>query len=87
MQPPPLPEPDTVTLLPVVSSMLRYIGYARKSRRMYVCFVSGLGYCYLDVPLEVFQLVERAQSIGEAMNRLIVGRYTHEGPFVLPELI
>jgi uncharacterized radical SAM superfamily protein len=59
-------------LTPVKSSMLRAVGYDRKTREMEVVFHSGGSYRYQNVPLSKYSDMLNAESIGTYMQEHII---------------
>lgn len=66
--------PSNVDMVPVVSSNIRAIGYAKDFRRLYVAFSDGTAYRYEDVPKDVFEAFLAAPSKGKFLWSAIRGR-------------
>ena len=60
---------------PVSSSTLRSVGYSPRSATLEVEFTSGDVYRYFDVPIEVFDSLMSAGSLGRYFNARIRDRY------------
>jgi len=65
-------------LKPVVSEMLRLVGYDSKLRILEVIFNSGDRYRYKGVPASKYEEMMKAESIGQYMHKNIIGRYDYE---------
>ena len=59
----------------VQSSSIEAIGYDSDTRELFVRFVGGKVYAYLDVDEQVFQQLLMANSKGSYVNREIKRRY------------
>ncbi|CAN5750535.1 hypothetical protein BH11PSE3_BH11PSE3_23710 [soil metagenome] len=57
------------------SSVIRFYRYDAAKRELVVIFTSGLKYRYSDVPAEIHNGLEDAESKGEFFNRQIRDRY------------
>ena len=64
-----------VVRFPVSSSVISQIGYDRVSSTLLVEFRTGRVYEYSGVPLDVFDELKNARSVGEQFNREIRDRY------------
>jgi len=58
------------------SSAIRAVRYAATEQVLTVTFADGSRYNYAGVPAAVAEELEKAESKGEAFNRLIKGKYT-----------
>ena len=63
----------------VDSSTMESVGYDRSTRELFVRFVGGRLYAYLDVDEHVFQELLLAGSKGSYFNREIKPRYQFSG--------
>ena len=64
-----------IPLIEVKSSVLLAIGYEQVSETLRVIFTSGSEYRYTGVPIQVYQNLCNAESIGREFNRTIRNRY------------
>lgn len=66
-----------VQMTPVEGSKsISAIGYDHNSRELSIRYASSsYVYTYQDVPAEVWQQIEAAESIGAAVGKLVRGRY------------
>ena len=62
----------------VSSSNLTHIGW--RDELMFVRFKHGKTYVYQDVPLDVFNQVVDAPSVGKAFHQLVKDTYQFTGP-------
>ena len=62
----------------VESEMLRLVGYDAALRILEVVFNSGDRYRYKQVPPSRYQALMRARSIGQYMQKHIIGHYEYE---------
>jgi hypothetical protein len=53
------------------SSVIRDFQYRPQERALYVTFVSGIRYRYLEVPLQTYEAMRASFSKGEYFNRHI----------------
>lgn len=60
----------------VPSSNLDAIGY--RLGKLYVRFKSGASYVYDKVPYDIFDALEKAESVGQAFHRLVKGKYHYD---------
>jgi len=67
--------PSAASWVAVRSSNLRAVRYEPDQRRLFVEFVSGQVYGYLDVPSTVYDALLRAGSKGSYLARWIKPRY------------
>ena len=67
----------------VSSSNVRSMAYDPESRRMSVRFRNGGTYFYNDVPLDVFERVRGAESVGGALHNEVKGVYDYRRVGVL----
>jgi len=65
-------------MIPVASSNVESIGYDEQQQILYVRFLSGTTYKYLNVPLIEFEQLKNAPSIGSYMHRNIKSFYPYE---------
>lgn len=70
----------------VVSSTIERIGY--QDGTLYVQFKSGVAYSYEGTPYDIYQMLEKAESVGSTFHRQVKGRYRYtrldRDPFALP---
>lgn len=59
----------------VSSSAVRRVDYDEESRELYVTFTDGDKYAYLNVPLDVYDELLDAPSVGAYVNRRIKPHY------------
>jgi hypothetical protein len=64
-------------LIPVQSSSIRRVGYEEDRRILYVQFIDGDLYEYVDVPLEDVIDLLHAESIGGFVNTRIKPNYDY----------
>ena len=64
---------------PVISSNVESIGF--KDGTMRVQFKNKSLYHYYNVPVETFDGVKKSQSVGSALNRLVIPQYKGEQVF------
>lgn len=57
------------------STVVSAFSFDETTKRLRVEFVSGLVYEYMDVPKEVFNLMQRATSKGAFLNTHIKGKF------------
>jgi len=67
-----------MTLQPVQSEMLNYVGYDAKAQILEVIFNTGDRYRYLEVPQSDYEGLMSAESIGKYMHKYIIEHYDHE---------
>jgi KTSC domain len=67
--------PARIDRLPVESTSLASMGFAKEARVLEIEFRSGAIYRYFDVPQNVFEELKRAQSIGRYFAQSIRGKY------------
>lgn len=60
---------------PVVSSNLAAVAYSPDFARMYIRFISGDVYAYLDIPESVYQGLLAAGSKGKYLHRHVKGAF------------
>lgn len=60
------------------SSVIRTYAYDEHSRRLDVCFVSGLRYSYTEVPKSIIEGLQAAPSLGRFFTEHIRDRYPCE---------
>ena len=65
----------------VESSNIDAVGHDLNTQTLKVAFQSGGVYEYANVPLEVFQEILQAESVGKTFNRLVKSNPT-QYPFV-----
>ncbi|HSE16902.1 MAG TPA: KTSC domain-containing protein [Pyrinomonadaceae bacterium] len=65
-------------LKPVDSEMLVAAGYDQKSHSLYAVFRTGETYRYKNVPSFIYELLLKADSIGQFMHRYVLGRFDYE---------
>lgn len=72
----------------VNSSNIKRIGY--REGTLYIAFKSGDVYSYDEVPLEVYEQLAAAESVGQAFHKLIKNVFNHSkveyDPFPAPLL-
>jgi len=59
------------------STAIRNLFYDPAKRELWVTFVSGRRYLYAEVPLEIFDAFNTAESRGAFFNREIRDRYAY----------
>ena len=64
-----------IPLIEVQSSVILAVGYEQISETLRVIFNSGSEYRYTGVPIQVYQNLCNAESIGREFNRTIRNRY------------
>ena len=64
-----------IPLIEVQSSVILAVGYEQISETLRVIFNSGSEYRYTGVPIQVYQNLCNAKSIGQEFNRTIRNRY------------
>ena len=64
-----------IPLIEVQSSVILAVGYEQVSETLRVIFNSGSEYRYTGVPIQVYQNLCNAESIGREFNRTIRNRY------------
>jgi len=69
---------ENIEMIPVASSNVESIGYDEQQQILYVRFLSGTTYKYLNVPLIEFEQLKNAPSIGSYMHRNIKSFYPYE---------
>ena len=57
------------------SSMLSSISYSEVNKELIVVFNSGGMYIYMNVPLEIYEEMEKADSVGRYFLANIKGQY------------
>lgn len=62
-------------MIPVRSSAIAAVGYDPATRRMKIAFKQGRTYDFCGVPLEVYQGLINAGSVGSYYDRVIRDRY------------
>ena len=68
----------TLRLNPVESEMLELVGYDEELRVMEVVFNTGEKYRYKEVPASEYEGLISADSIGQYMQKNIIGHYEYE---------
>lgn len=58
------------------STVIRKFTYDSEKERLYVTFLSGKVYVYLNVPEDVYEEMKAAFSKGKFLNENIKGKYT-----------
>ena len=74
---PPANHPSQGRVPPVASSAIQRIEYDRETRTLFVIFVDGDSYAYLEVPEPVQQAFMLAESKGRFFAEAIRDRYKH----------
>ena len=64
-----------IPLIEVQSSVILAVGYEQVSETLRVIFNSGSEYRYTGVPIQVYQNLCNAKSIGQEFNRTIRNKY------------
>jgi Ca2+-binding EF-hand superfamily protein len=64
-------------LTPVKSSMLRAVGYDRKTNEMEVVFNTGDAYRYENVPLSNYSDLLKAKSKGTYMQEHVINMFSY----------
>ena len=67
-----------IEMFPVASSRITEIGYARHTATVYVRFTDGFSWCYMNVPVDVWEQFVASPSKGSFINETLNG-YPH-GP-------
>jgi len=68
---------ENVTLVDVVSSQLKSIGYNKETSTLYVVFKNtGITYKYDDVPESVYNTLLTSSEVGKTFNSLVKGIYS-----------
>lgn len=62
---------------PVDSTSIAAIGYDEDSQTLQVEFVRGASYQYFDVPLQIFEGMRDAPSVGQYLNQQVRGVYRY----------
>ncbi|WP_343304316.1 KTSC domain-containing protein [Chitinophaga niabensis] len=57
------------------STVIKNFSYDNKKSRLYVTFLSGKVYAYLNVPEHVYEEMKMALSKGKYLNEYIKGKY------------
>ena len=57
------------------STVIKRFSYDSKKSRLYVTFLSGKVYAYLNVPEDVYEEMRAAFSKGKYLNEHIKGKY------------
>jgi len=60
----------------VSSSMVNAVGYDKKNQTLCVDFNGGKTYEYYDVPIEVYEGLADAGSVGRYLNSEVKGKYS-----------
>ena len=63
--------------IPVVSSNLSRIRYDQESNTLEIEFQGGRVYQYFDVPVQVFEGLRNADSLGQYFSKNIKGYYRY----------
>lgn len=66
---------ETMNMIPVRSSAIRAVGYDPASLRLKILFMQGHSYDFCGVPVQVYQGLMSARSIGSYYNSFIKDRY------------
>jgi hypothetical protein len=61
----------------VKSSQIKAIGYDTETNELYVDFNNGTTYKYLNVELEVFETMCKAESVGKYLGSFIKNVYEY----------
>ena len=64
-------------MIPVSSSQISYIGYNTEDGNLYVTFSNKHTFRYNKVPLEVYNELKDASSVGKYFNANIKNSYTN----------
>ena len=64
-----------IPLIEVQSSVILAVGYEQISETLRIIFTSGSEYRYTGVPIQVYQNLCNAESIGQEFNRTIRNKY------------
>ncbi len=64
-------------MVPVSSSSIAAIGYDEDSQTLQVEFNRGTLYQYFDVPQQIFDELQQANSVGTFLNEHIKGIYRY----------
>lgn len=70
-------EPSYITRRVTVtdSSNIKSVGYAPRSKTLYVAFMHSGSYSYFNVPSIVFGELVSAESVGKHFSQFVRGRY------------
>lgn len=63
-------------MIPVTSSNVKSVGY--DAGNLYVDFLNGGRYRYLDVPIDLYDGILKAESVGKYLNTHIKPTYRYE---------
>lgn len=63
------------TMLKVVSSQISDVGYDLTTRELFVTFKNGSTYKYSNIPLDEYNSLLKAESIGKYFSENIKGNY------------
>ncbi|GBU25375.1 hypothetical protein R83H12_02018 [Fibrobacteria bacterium R8-3-H12] len=67
-----------VEMIKVSSSNVREIGYDEVNKTLYVKFLSNSLYVYNGVPIDKFDGLKNASSVGSYLHRNIKDRYSYK---------
>ena len=60
------------------SSAITSLVYCCDKKELYVSFISGIEYCYTNVPHEKYISLKYSDSIGKYFNKFIKNEYDHK---------
>ena len=65
-------------MIPVTSSNIESIGYDEQNEQVYIRFLNGSLYVYKGVPLQEFENLLNASSLGSYLHRSYKNVYPYE---------
>lgn len=65
----------SVSMYPVSSSQISYIGYDKDKQILYITFTNNTTYQYQDVSIKTFEELRNASSVGKYFNANIRGSF------------
>ena len=65
-------------MISVSSSNIESVGYEEETQEVYVKFLNGSTYKYLGVPINVYNALLTAPSVGQYLNKNIKPLYNFE---------
>ena len=69
---------NNIKWIDVESSNVNAIGYNENNQEVYIRFNNGTTYKYSNVPIQEFEGLKNAPSIGSYLHRNIKGSYPYE---------
>lgn len=64
-----------IAMIPVISSLITYYGYDYKNKILFITFLQGATYKYLDVPLNTYNEFKENASVGKYFLSQIKNKY------------